>query len=164
MRTFLSIILAIATIACGAQADRWDAPDYEGATPVSGKAISVYRSETCGCCKHWISHLGKHGFAVSDHVVSDLLAIKKQYGVPPGMASCHTAVVDNYVIEGHVPAQDIVRLLSSKRRKDIVGLAVPAMPVGTPGMEDREGGRKDAFSVIAFSKTRAQVHRRYEAY
>ncbi len=89
-------------------------------------------------------------------------AIKTKYGVPEEMASCHTALVDGYVIEGHVPAQDIVAMLAKK--PEIQGLSVPAMPVGTPGMEDPATGRKDPFSVMSFSRDGARVHGRYESY
>lgn len=167
MRLFLLLIhfvaLSFAVTMCGKKEQGWDARDYGGVAPVVNKPIVVYRGENCGCCKHWITHLQKHGFVVEDHVSTDMMSVKKKYGVDEDLASCHTAVVDGYVIEGHVPAQDIIQLLARKP-KDIAGLSVPEMPVGTPGMEDTEHGRKDAFNVISFSKAGAQVHRRYEKY
>ncbi len=112
------------------------------------RAITVYRSPTCGCCGGWIEHLRAHGFTVDDQKVADLGAVKRRLGVPADMGSCHTAVIDGYLVEGHVPADDIKKLL--KDRPAVAGLAVPAMPVGSPGME--AGDRKDPFSVFAFSK------------
>lgn len=157
------LIPMLAFTACGSKEKAgWDAKDYGGAAALQGKEIVVYRSATCGCCKAWMAHLENHGFVIRDHVETDMNLVKKRYGVPAGLASCHTAVVDGYVIEGHVPAQDIVALLAKK--PGIVGLSVPEMPVGPPGMEDRAGPRKDPFSVMSFSKEGAQVHRRYEAY
>ncbi|MGZ8136413.1 MAG: DUF411 domain-containing protein [Methylococcaceae bacterium] len=114
----------------------------------------VYRSPTCGCCEKWVEHLKQNNFAVEDIVTDDIQAIKNKYGVSQDMASCHTAIVDGYVIEGHVPADAITKLL--KTRPDIVGIAVPGMPAGTPGME--MGGKKDPYQVMSFdSKNHTQI-------
>jgi len=110
--------------------------------------IVVYRSPTCECCGKWLEHLKKNNFNVKDIVTDDVQAIKNKYGVSEAMASCHTAIVDGYVIEGHVPANDIIKLLKTKPK--IVGIAVPGMPSGTPGME--MGDRKDAYNVMSFDK------------
>jgi len=110
--------------------------------------IVVYRSPTCECCGKWLEHMKKNNFNVKDIVTDDVQAIKKKYGVPEAMASCHTAIVDGYVIEGHVPANDIMKLLKTKPK--IVGIAVPSMPSGTPGME--MGDRKDSYNVMSFDK------------
>jgi len=110
--------------------------------------IVVYRSPTCECCGKWLEHMKKNNFNVKDIVTDDVQAIKKKYGVPEAMASCHTAIVDGYVIEGHVPANDIMKLLKTKPK--IVGIAVPGMPSGTPGME--MGDRKDSYNVMSFDK------------
>lgn len=110
--------------------------------------ITVYRSESCGCCKGWIDHLEAHNFDVRDMTVDDVNAYKLKLKVPPNAASCHTAVVDGVVIEGHVPAQDIKRLLSSAHNTRL--LTVPAMPSGTPGM-DMPGAPKQDFKVYAVS-------------
>jgi hypothetical protein len=121
--------------------------------------IDVYRSPTCSCCGKWVSHLKENNFQVDDHVVDDVQTIKEKYGVSKEMASCHTAVVNGYVIEGHVPANDIRKLL--KLKSSVVGIAVPAMPSGTPGME--MGGRKDSFDVMSFDKEKKyQVFTHYE--
>jgi hypothetical protein len=110
--------------------------------------IVVYRSPTCSCCKKWVEHLKQNNFNVEDIVSDDVQAIKNKYGITREMASCHTAIVNGYVVEGHVPAYDIRTLL--KNKPDVVGIAVPGMPGGTPGME--MGGKKDAYQVISFDK------------
>lgn len=110
--------------------------------------IDVYKSPTCGCCKKWITHLEQSGFKVNSHNVQDVIEYKIKHGVSPELGSCHTAIVDGYVIEGHVPADDIKRLLKEKPKA--AGLAVPAMPVGSPGME--MGNKKDAYDVILFQR------------
>ena len=95
--------------------------------------ISVYKSPTCGCCSKWVSHLQQNGFEVETTDLNDLRVIKSMSGIKPEQASCHTAKIGDYVIEGHVPADDIKRLLSE--RPQARGLAVPGMPTGSPGME-----------------------------
>ena len=109
--------------------------------------ITVYKSPTCGCCKKWVSHLQNAGFKVRAINRTDLNRIKAASGVRPEYASCHTAIVDGYVIEGHVPADLVARLL--KEKPDIKGLAVPGMPMGSPGME---GPRRDPYQVLAFDE------------
>jgi hypothetical protein len=112
--------------------------------------IEVYRSPSCSCCGKWVEHLKENHFQVVDNVVEDVQAVKDKHGVPKEMASCHTAVVNGYAVEGHVPAADIQKLL--KLKSPVAGIAVPAMPVGTPGME--MGGRKDKYDVISFDKAK----------
>lgn len=122
--------------------------------------IEVYRSPSCGCCSKWLNHLKENQFVVKDHLTDDVQPIKDQYGVPENMASCHTALVNGYVIEGHVPAADIKKLL--KLKSAVIGISVPGMPVGTPGME--MGGKKDAYQVVSFDKDKKyQVFNSYEA-
>lgn len=124
--------------------------------------ITVYRSATCGCCKGWIKHLQDHNFVVKDVTVDDVNKFKQQFNVPAQAASCHTAVIDGVVIEGHVPAQDIKRLLVD--RGDIRLLTVPAMPSGTPGM-DFDGAPKDDFRVYSISTDdRVDVFQTYSDY
>jgi len=94
---------------------------------------TVYKTPTCGCCSKWIKHLEENGIDVEAKDLRDVTPIKKISGVPRTMASCHTAMIDGYFIEGHVPAEDIKRLL--KERPEVAGLAVPRMPIGSPGME-----------------------------
>jgi hypothetical protein len=114
-----------------------------------GPAVQVYKDPTCGCCAIWVEHLRKAGFTASVNDVGDLNAVKTKYGVPQRARSCHTAFVDGYVIEGHVPAADVQRLL--KQRPAVVGLAVPGMPIGSPGMEVA-GMKPQAYDVLAFDK------------
>jgi len=111
--------------------------------------LEVWKTAGCGCCKDWLKHVQAAGFEVKAHDVSDDAKRQKrqQLGLPEAFGSCHTAVVDGYVIEGHVPAREISRLL--KERPQAVGLAVPGMPVGSPGMNGPEyGTRRDKFSVL----------------
>ncbi|MCF6203326.1 MAG: DUF411 domain-containing protein [Methylococcaceae bacterium] len=121
--------------------------------------IKVYRSASCGCCSKWVSHLKENKFIVKDYIVDDVQIVKDKYGVPQSMASCHTAFVNGYVVEGHVPAKDIMKLL--KNKPDVVGISVPGMPVGTPGME--MGGKKDPYEVVSFDKkNNYRVFSKYE--
>jgi len=121
------------------------------AVPVSGHPsagappeIMVYKSPTCGCCKKWNEYLTANGFAVRSRDMDDVSPIKGELGVPRKLFSCHTAVVQGYVIEGHVPAGDIVRLLKEKPK--IVGLSAPGMPGASPGMDTG----KDPYEVLTF--------------
>ena len=111
--------------------------------------IEVYKSATCGCCSKWVEHLKTNGFTVRTTNREDLADFKASKGVPRRVQSCHTGVVNGYVIEGHVPASDVQRLL--KERPAIVGLAVPGMPIGSPGMEV-QGRKVQPFDVLAFDK------------
>ena len=122
---------------------------------LASREVRVYKSPTCGCCDKWNEHLEAAGFTVVVDESTDLFEAKRSLGVPAALASCHTAVVDDYVIEGHVPVDLVERLL--EERPDIVGLAVPGMPIGSPGME--QGSRKDPYDVIAFDRSgRTQVY------
>ena len=98
-----------------------------------GPTVQVYKVPTCGCCGKWVEHLEAHGFTTQVMNLDDLSEIKAEHNVPGPARSCHTAIVDGYVIEGHVPAADVRRLL--KERPAVLGLAVPGMPIGSPGME-----------------------------
>ena len=119
-----------------------------GALPAGALApvrVTVYKDAGCGCCRVWVTHLEGHGFAVTSHDVSEMAQIKANLGVPSALQSCHTAVVDGYVVEGHVPADLVQKLL--RERPKVAGLAVPGMPMGSPGME---GSRKDPYDVLTF--------------
>ncbi len=123
--------------------------------------ITVYRSPSCGCCGGWIEHLKTHGFQITDIKLSDMEALKQKYNLRDELTSCHTAIIDGYVIEGHVPADDIKRLL--KEKLNIAGLSVPQMPVGTPGME--MGDKKEPFAVLAFNQNgEVEVFKEYRSY
>ena len=128
----------------------WAALRAEPQAKDANRTVLVYKSPTCGCCTLWTEHLRANGFQVEAQNVSDarLLALEQEAGIGDDLASCHTAKVGGYVVEGHVPATDIQRLL--KERPPVTGIAVPGMPLGSPGME--QGGRRDSFKVIAFSK------------
>ena len=123
----------------------------------AGAQVQVYKTPTCGCCGKWVQHLRDNGFQVSVQDVADTTEYRRKYGVPDALLSCHTAVVDGYAIEGHVPASDIQRLL--RERPKGKGLAVPGMPVGSPGMES---ARSEPYSVMIFdSEGRSSVYQRY---
>ena len=117
-----------------------------------GAGVRVYKDPTCGCCALWVEHLRKAGFAATVTDVEDMTGIKAKHGVPAKVRSCHTALVDGYVLEGHVPAEDVQRLL--KQRPAVVGIGVPGMPIGSPGMEVA-GVRPQAYDVLAFDKSGA---------
>jgi len=119
--------------------------------------LEVYKSPSCGCCGAWVEHMRSAGFSVLVTDLTDLRPIKDKFGIVPELRACHSAVIDGYVIEGHVPAREVLRLL--KDRPNAIGLAVPGMPIGSPGME--RGSRRDAFQVILFSSTRRSVFATY---
>jgi hypothetical protein len=116
-------------------------------TAADSSLLTVYKSPTCGCCKNWVDHMREHGFRASVTDVADVAPVKKTHGVTDDLASCHTALIGGYVVEGHVPAEDVRRLL--RERPDIIGIAAPGMPVGSPGMET---GPAEKYDVIAFGK------------
>lgn len=110
--------------------------------------MTVYKDPNCGCCTEWVSHVRKAGFVVTVRDTSDMSGVKASFGVPAALESCHTARVGSYAIEGHVPADLIQKLL---REQPVArGLAVPGMPMGSPGME--QGSQKDAYDVVLFDK------------
>ena len=109
-------------------------------------ALEVWKDPNCGCCQLWVEHLQAHGFEVKVHDVGNT-AVRKRLGLPERLGSCHTASVAGYVIEGHVPAADILRLL--RQKPQALGLAVPGMPIGSPGMDGEVyKGRRDAYEVL----------------
>jgi hypothetical protein len=111
--------------------------------------MTVYKTPTCGCCAKWVDHVKAAGFKVQVQDMDDLTEIKQASGVPIPVRTCHTAVVGNYVIEGHVPADLIKKVLSEKPKA--AGIAVPGMPIGSPGMES--GNEKAPYDVLLFDKT-----------
>ncbi|MGE8412551.1 MAG: DUF411 domain-containing protein [Pseudomonas sp.] len=117
----------------------------QAAAPIE---IDVHRDANCGCCKKWIEHLQANGFKVKDHVESDMSAVKQRLGVAPRLASCHTAVIDGKFVEGHVPADQVLAL---SKRDDLLGIAAPGMPMGSPGME-MDGMGADAYQVIGLTR------------
>jgi hypothetical protein len=116
------------------------------ASGLAAQTLDVWKTASCGCCSAWIAHIEQNGFSAKarDVAAGQLARLKAEAGLPPELQSCHTARIDGYVIEGHVPAADIRRLLSE--RPDAVGLTVPGMPVGAPGME--AGDEKEPYEVL----------------
>jgi hypothetical protein len=139
----MALTVAFASLALTTAAVR-SSPSHTLAKPV----ITVYKDPGCGCCKNWIAHLIKHGYRVDAKDSPNMTEIKHTLGVPTGLTACHTAMVNGYLIEGHVPATDIDRLLAQKPK--IAGLAVPGMPAGSPGME---GASAQRYQVLTFDKS-----------
>ena len=121
------------------------------------QVITVHKDPNCGCCTSWAEHLQRSGFAVKIMETKDLDAVKERLGVPPDLAACHTAQIAGYVVEGHVPALALQRFL--KERSSALGLAVPGMPIGSPGME---GGTPEVYEVILFGKRPPVVFDRFK--
>ncbi len=109
--------------------------------------IDVHRDANCGCCKKWIAHLESNGFKVNDHVETNMSEVKQRLGVAPRLASCHTGVIDGKFVEGHVPVDQVLAL---RKRDDLLGIAAPGMPMGSPGME--MDGSSDAYQVIGLTR------------
>jgi hypothetical protein len=146
----LAIPVLAAALLGGCTASAAEAPAAQRA-PVVGAdgdpvVVQVYKSPTCSCCGKWEEHMHAHGFQLETHIVQEPGVIKAERGLPPTLASCHTSIVDGYVVEGHVP-QDAIRKLLAERPA-VAGIAVPGMPAGSPGME---GPTKRPYDVIAFT-------------
>ena len=162
MKTVLTIF-ALAVMTCLAACARDPAPNAgtdAATTPAAAAAdqpaavdatlppVVVYKLATCGCCETWSEHMQAAGFRVETRDTQDLDAIKTEAGVPFGQGSCHTAKVGDYFVEGHVPADDVKRLLGE--RPDALGLTVPGMPIGSPGME--QGDTREPYDVLLVAK------------
>ena len=134
-----TIMLApLALIACGSAA--------------AAQSIEVMKTPTCGCCTHWVEHLRAEGFEVSVTDLPDLSAVARELHVPDDLRSCHTARIGGYAVEGHVPAADIRRLL--RERPAAAGIAVPGMPMGSPGME--HGSHRERYNTVLFTRAGRQ--------
>jgi hypothetical protein len=158
MRTLEKISIGVVmVIVCGVASAEDIQTESARRAEVNARTITVYRSPTCGCCGQWIEHLKAHAFVVNDVVTNDMDQVKERFGISPELASCHTARLDGYFIEGHVPAEDIIRLLTEKPA--LKGLTVPGMPRGTPGME--MGGVRDDFDVYAVGQETVEVFNAY---
>lgn len=148
MRRLLA--LAMATLVSAACADANATPERATETAVAADqalpTVLVYKTPTCGCCNGWVEHLEAAGFTVDARNVNDIMTVKRDGGVPVAMSSCHTAIVDGYVVEGHVPADQVKRLLAE--RPEVAGIAVPGMPTGSPGME---GPNAQPYQVLSFA-------------
>ena len=132
------------------------------AIPLSGISaeasdVHVYKSPSCGCCGAWVDHLRANGFTVIVEDTEDLDPVKQRFGVPGPLQSCHTATIEGYAIEGHVPAPDIRRLLIE--RPEAAGVAVPGMPTGSPGME--QDGRREPYATILFGPDGQSIYARH---
>jgi hypothetical protein len=148
MRRLFALALAGAIAGCAdANASPDRAPDAVAAAQEL-PTVLVYKTPTCGCCIGWVEHLEAAGFTVDARDVTDIMTVKRDGGVPPQMSSCHTAIVDGYVVEGHVPADQVERLLAE--RPEVAGIAVPGMPTGSPGME---GPNARPYQVLSFTHT-----------
>lgn len=151
MKLLHGCVVALATIAWSglasaaegiAREQRLESPVDKPVTEFAKGA--VYKNATCGCCGAWVEHMKENGFELTTNDVDNLQPIKEKVGVPFGMGSCHTAEIGGYFIEGHVPAEEVKRLLAEKPKAK--GLTVPAMPIGSPGMES--GDRVDPYEVL----------------
>ena len=143
-KKLVALVAALSTLALTTAAVR----DLPNRVAEKKPTITVYKDPSCGCCKNWIEYLVKHGYRVDAKDTPDMAGIKRTLGVPDRLTACHTAVVNGYLIEGHVSAEDIERLLAQKPR--IAGIAVPGMPAGSPGMD---GPHTQRYQVIAFDKS-----------
>lgn len=119
--------------------------------------MTVYRSPTCGCCGAWINHVQTAGIKVDTVELDDLTMIKTRYGINSDLQSCHTGIINGYVVEGHVPVQDVVRMLEES--PDIAGIAVPGMPIGSPGME--MGNQIEPYVVLSFGTSGVRLFSDY---
>jgi hypothetical protein len=146
LRQYLMWMIAILLLCFGSPA--------AAMASTAGEEVLVFRSAYCECCEAWESHIAEAGFEVQDHVADDMDGIKEAMGVPADSASCHTSLVSGYVVEGHVPAASIQRML--KERPEIKGLAAPGMPMGSPGMEV-DGMVADPFSVFSITNNGTMV-------
>jgi hypothetical protein len=142
-RFFQHSLIAVAGTALGIRTV--GAQTAQGALPV----MTVYKSASCGCCSQWVDHAKDNGFTVREVNTDDLSTVKREMGIPARLASCHTVMVGGYLVEGHVPAGDVKRLLREKPK--VRGIAVPGMPIGSPGMEQGPVSGYERYDVVAFT-------------
>ena len=152
--TLIGMVMLLWLTACAAAN-----PNEPAASDSDKPVVTIYKSPTCGCCSDWVAYLADNGYSVMTEYVDDMNPIKIRYQVPPALQSCHTAVVAGYVIEGHVSVAEIERLLSE--RPAVLGLAVPGMPIGSPGMET-EGVAAQPYDVLTFDEAgQTEVYAHY---
>lgn len=142
-----TLIIGAALVAAVALGGAFAAASSDAAQTLP--AVTVYKDPNCGCCSLWVRHMEQAGFAVTAIETSNMPAQRAKLGVPQHVQSCHTSVVDGFVVEGHVPADDVKQLLKARPR--VKGIAVPGMPIGSPGME--QGSVRHAYSVLTFDET-----------
>jgi hypothetical protein len=149
MRRFIGLsIFTLLSLGCS---DADAAPDRAAEAVVTGQelpTVLVYKTPACGCCNGWVEHMRAAGFTVDTRDVNDIMSVKQDGGVPVSMSSCHTSLVDGYVVEGHVPADQVRRLLAE--RPEIAGIAAPGMPSGSPGME---GPNAQPYEILSFTRS-----------
>ncbi|GAB5518876.1 MAG: DUF411 domain-containing protein [Rhodothermales bacterium] len=149
-RLFALLVIGALALGATACASEEAAPEPQtvttAATDASLPTVTVYKTPTCGCCSLWVDHMAENGFPTRTYDVESTAQIREQYNMPATVGSCHTATVDGYVVEGHVPAETVKKML--KEKPDIVGITVPGMPIGSPGMEV-EGRPADPYDVLA---------------
>lgn len=121
--------------------------------------LTVFKTPTCACCDGWISHMREAGFTATITVLPSLQSVRSSRGMPDALASCHTGLIDGYLVEGHVPARDVIRLLAE--RPTAVALAVPAMPLGSPGMETPQGHKDPYDTLLVFPSGATRVFARH---
>ena len=149
MKSWKYVVGLTGTVVLAGTITGWTNRDAKADTKKTAQpAVMVYKSPTCGCCQKWVEHLKENGFQVSSENVDDLNSVKKKYGIKENFKSCHTAIIGQYIVEGHVTAQDIKRMLREK--PDIRGIGVPGMPLGSPGME---ANVSEPFNVLSFDKS-----------
>lgn len=159
-KTVIAATVSLAAISLGAAIYSSNSVQSFPAAEQSVLEITVYKSPTCGCCTKWEEHLRQNGFRVVSKETTDLDQVKLKHRVPRELGSCHTGVIAGYAIEGHVPAASIRRLLK-ERPKGVLGLAVPGMPMGSPGMEGPESVRYEVLALREESPGRPEVFDRY---
>lgn len=157
MRTIPTAALALLTPLILAACADTESADAAGSQAMAAEApatatqelptVLVYKSPTCGCCNGWIEHMEEAGFTVDARDTRDLMTVKQDAGIPTQLSSCHTAIVDGYVVEGHIPAEHVKSLIAD--RPDVAGIAVPGMPTGSPGME---GANPQPYQVYSFTR------------
>lgn len=144
----LGIVIAAVFTGCSINGGATQIPDD---SPVFDKKITLFKSQSCGCCSNYESYLKKKGFTVQTMNVPDLSSTKAKYGVPASMESCHTVVIDNYFIEGHMPVEAIAKLVTDQ--PSIKGIALPGMPPASPGMPGAKSAPFEIFAVDETGKT-----------
>lgn len=161
MKTMAVVFAVLATLTACGKSD--STRSTVAPMAVSGEVIEVWKTPTCGCCSEWVRHLEQNGFVVKVNDVDNTDSFRAALGIPQRYGSCHSARVAGYAVEGHVPADDIRKLLAEK--PDAVGLAVPAMPMGSPGMEHPDHPHKRAaYDVLLIGKQgQVNAYSRYDA-
>lgn len=149
----VGLMAGILLAACAAPASNpaASAPPTGEQAPAA-RTMVVYKSPTCGCCSDWVGYMEQHGYTATVEMVEDIAVVKEEHNIPTAVWSCHTALLDGYIIEGHVPVEAIERLLTE--RPPVAGIAVPGMPVGSPGME-MAGAAPQPFDVVTFDASGA---------